>query len=38
MWFDATGKRLPAPLFPGSDTLGQLHYIMRTDTTIPGSS
>ena len=28
MWFDATGKRLPAPLFPGSDTLGQLHYIM----------
>ena len=30
MWFDATGKRLPAPLFPGSDTLGQLHYIMCT--------
>ena len=30
MWFDATGKRLPAPLFPGSDTLGQLEYIMRT--------
>ncbi|MFO1109518.1 MAG: FAD-binding dehydrogenase [Bradyrhizobium sp.] len=30
MWFDATGKRLPAPLFPGSDTLGQLHYIMGT--------
>ena len=30
MWFDATGKRLPAPLFPGSDTLGQLHYIMST--------
>ena len=28
MWFDATGKRLPSPLFPGSDTLGQLHYIM----------
>ena len=26
MWFDATGKRLPAPLFPGSDTLGQLHH------------
>ena len=24
MWFDATGKRLPSPLFPGSDTLGQL--------------
>ena len=30
MWFDATGKRLPSPLFPGSDTLGQLDYIMST--------
>jgi uncharacterized protein len=30
MWFDATGKRLPSPLFPGSDTLGQLHYILST--------
>jgi uncharacterized protein len=30
MWFDASGKRLPAPLFPGSDTLGQLDYIMST--------
>jgi len=30
MWFDATGKRLPAPLFPGSDTLGQLDYVMST--------
>lgn len=30
MWFDATGKRLPAPLFPGSDTLGQLDYIIST--------
>ena len=30
MWFDATGTRLPAPLFPGSDTLGQLNYIMST--------
>ncbi|ODM70782.1 FAD-binding dehydrogenase [Bradyrhizobium elkanii] len=30
LWFDASGKRLPAPLFPGSDTLGQLHYIMGT--------
>ena len=30
LWFDATGKRLPSPLFPGSDTLGQLHYIMST--------
>jgi predicted oxidoreductase len=30
MWFDALGRRLPSPLFPGSDTLGQLHYIMST--------
>jgi uncharacterized protein len=30
MWFDATGRRLPSPLFPGSDTLGQLHYIMHS--------
>lgn len=30
MWFDATGKRLPSPLYPGYDTLGQLEYIMRT--------
>lgn len=30
MWFDATGRRLPSPLFPGSDTLGQLEYIMST--------
>jgi hypothetical protein len=30
MWFDASGTRLPSPLFPGSDTLGQLQYIMGT--------
>jgi predicted oxidoreductase len=30
MWFDATGKRLPAPLYPGYDTLGQLEHIMKT--------
>ncbi|MCF2525128.1 FAD-binding dehydrogenase [Bradyrhizobium sp. G127] len=30
MWFDATGKRLPSPLYPGYDTLGQLEYIMKT--------
>jgi len=30
MWLDALGHRLPSPLFPGSDTLGQLHYIMST--------
>lgn len=30
MWFDATGKRLPAPLFPGFDTLGTLQHLMHT--------
>ncbi|MDE3134483.1 MAG: FAD-binding dehydrogenase [Acidobacteriota bacterium] len=29
MWFDATGARLPAPLFPGFDTLGTLAHIGR---------
>ncbi len=30
MWFDATGKRLPAPFYPGYDTLGTLQHIMAT--------
>jgi uncharacterized protein len=30
MWFDATGKRLPVPLFPGFDTLGTLAHIGAT--------
>ncbi|WP_027340952.1 FAD-binding dehydrogenase [Hamadaea tsunoensis] len=30
LWFDATGRRLPVPLFPGFDTLGTLEHIMRT--------
>jgi predicted oxidoreductase len=30
MWFDASGNRLPVPLFPGFDTLGTLDYIMET--------
>ncbi|MTD46118.1 FAD-binding dehydrogenase [Conexibacter sp. W3-3-2] len=30
MWFDATGRRLPGPLYPGFDTLGTLDHIMRT--------
>jgi predicted oxidoreductase len=30
MWFDATGKRLPGPLYPGFDTLGTLEYLQRT--------
>jgi predicted oxidoreductase len=27
LWFDATGRRLPVPLFPGFDTLGTLSYL-----------
>lgn len=30
LWLDATGKRLPAPLFPGFDTLGTLEHILKT--------
>jgi predicted oxidoreductase len=30
LWFDATGKRLPGPLYPGYDTLGTLDHIQRT--------
>jgi predicted oxidoreductase len=30
LWFDARGKRLPVPLFPGFDTLGTLEHIMTT--------
>jgi predicted oxidoreductase len=30
LWLDATGKRLPGPLFPGFDTLGTLEHIMGT--------
>jgi uncharacterized protein len=30
VWLDATGKRLPVPLFPGFDTLGTLEHIMQT--------
>ncbi|MEV4517634.1 FAD-binding dehydrogenase [Dactylosporangium sp. NPDC049525] len=30
LWLDATGKRLPAPLFPGFDTLGTLKHLMST--------
>lgn len=30
LWLDATGKRLPAFLFPGSDTLGTLKKICST--------
>jgi uncharacterized protein len=30
LWFDATGRRLPVPLFPGFDTLGTLEHIARS--------
>jgi uncharacterized protein len=30
MWFDAAGNRLPAPLFPGFDTLGTLTHLRTT--------
>ena len=30
LWLDATGHRLPPPLYPGYDTLGTLEYILKT--------
>ncbi|MCP3062712.1 FAD-binding dehydrogenase [Myxococcus sp. K38C18041901] len=30
LWLDATGKRLPPPLYPGFDTLGTLEHILKT--------
>ncbi|CAM5297305.1 FAD-binding dehydrogenase [Leifsonia shinshuensis] len=30
LWLDAHGDRLPAPLFPGFDTLGTLEHLRRT--------
>ncbi|MGA8328188.1 MAG: FAD-binding dehydrogenase [Mycobacterium sp.] len=30
LWLDATGKRLPVPLYPGFDTLGTLEYIAKS--------
>ncbi|WP_213815049.1 FAD-binding dehydrogenase [Glaciihabitans sp. dw_435] len=30
LWLDATGARLPAPLFPGFDTLGTLEHLRHT--------
>ena len=30
LWLDATGKRLPAPYFPGFDTLGTLNHLRTT--------
>jgi predicted oxidoreductase len=30
LWLDATGHRLPVPLFPGFDTLGTLDHLRKT--------
>lgn len=30
VWLDGAGNRLPAPLFPGFDTLGTLEYLRKT--------
>ncbi|MBP2265665.1 putative oxidoreductase [Pseudarthrobacter sp. PvP004] len=30
LWLDAEGRQLPAPLFPGFDSLGALRHIVRT--------
>ncbi|GAA1303254.1 FAD-binding dehydrogenase [Saccharothrix xinjiangensis] len=30
LWLDATGQRLPVPLFPGFDALGALEHIVKT--------
>jgi uncharacterized protein len=30
LWLDAAGRRLPAPYFPGFDTLGTLHHLRQT--------
>ncbi|MCW4384720.1 FAD-binding dehydrogenase [Salinibacterium sp. SYSU T00001] len=30
LWLDATGRRLPTPLFPGFDTLGTLEHLRRS--------
>jgi uncharacterized protein len=35
MWFDALGRRLPEPCFPGYDTLGTLRYL-RTTADLAG--
>ncbi|MEV6122542.1 FAD-binding dehydrogenase [Streptomyces sp. NPDC052077] len=31
MWFDALGRRLPAPCLPGHDTLGTLRHLRTAD-------
>jgi predicted oxidoreductase len=38
MWFDGRGNRLPAPYFPGFDTLGTLDHLQHTGSSTRGSS
>ena len=33
LWFDAEGKRLPAPYIPGADTVGTMKHILATGHT-----
>ncbi|UGT55312.1 FAD-binding dehydrogenase [Nocardia asteroides] len=35
LWFDALGRRLPAPYLPGYDTLGTLRYLRTTPDLAP---
>ncbi|GAA1088495.1 FAD-binding dehydrogenase [Pseudonocardia alni] len=35
MWFDALGRRLPAPYLPGYDTLGTLRHLRTTPDIAP---
>ncbi|MGK5681836.1 FAD-binding dehydrogenase [Actinoplanes sp. URMC 104] len=35
MWFDALGRRLPAPCLPGYDTLGTLKHLRTTPDIAP---
>ncbi|WP_280346523.1 FAD-binding dehydrogenase [Nocardia neocaledoniensis] len=35
LWFDALGRRLPAPYLPGYDTLGTLRYLRTTPELVP---
>lgn len=35
LWFDALGRRLPAPYLPGYDTLGTLRYLRTRPELVP---
>ncbi|MFI8975704.1 FAD-binding dehydrogenase [Nocardia asteroides] len=35
LWFDALGRRLPAPYLPGYDTLGTLRHLRTTPDLVP---